>query len=144
MARYSERYLDALLDSAAPYDSLVELQGLLRLLPDYDESQPARGLPAYFFVVVETLQWFAQGARSGVWTYFEATPPPRQQAMADALQKLGADEWARRYQYGIDQWKDPAAIAALDIWMSAQDDATHQWLRALLHAHRAELKALLT
>jgi hypothetical protein len=143
VARYSPRYLDALLDSAA-YDSLVELQGLLLRVPDYDVSQPARGLCPPFFVVVETLQWFAQGSRSGVWTYFEATPPQRQQAMTDALQKLGAHELARRYHYGIAQWRDPAAIAELDVWMRAQDEVAHQWLRALLRTHRAELKALLT
>ena len=142
MPRYSERYLEALLEGSQ-YDSLVELQGLLLVLPDYDVSQPALGLPPYFFVVVEALQWFAQGSRSGAWTYFEATPTQRQQAMTEALRQLGADELARWYRYGIEHWKDSSAIAELDHWMEATDAAAHQWLRTLLRAHGAELKAVL-
>jgi hypothetical protein len=142
LPRYSERYLESLLDSTQ-YDSLVELQGLLLLVPGYDGSQPARGLAPHFFVVVEALQWFAQTSRSGVWTYFEATPPQRQQAMVDALTSLGADELARRYRFGIERWRDPTAIAELEAWMEATDEATHQWLRTLLRTHRTVFKALL-
>lgn len=141
MPRYSERYLEGLLEGS-DYGSLVELQGLLLLLPDYDVSRPTRGLPPHFFVVVEGLQWFAQAGRSGVWTYFEATPPPRQHAMVNALGQLGADELARRYQRGIEQWQDPAAMMELDSWISAADEGAHQWLRTLLRTHRSELQVL--
>jgi hypothetical protein len=88
MPRYSDRYLDGLFESST-YHDLVVLQGILTTPPHFDSHQPDYGLPSHFFVVVEGLAWFAQACRSGVWTYFEATPPQRQQAMYEALLQFG-------------------------------------------------------
>jgi len=141
MPRYSDQYLDGLLNGSS-YDDLVELQGILVTPLHYDSSQPDYGLPPCFFVVVEGLVWFAQAWRSGVWTYFEATPLPRQQAMHEALLQLGPEDFARRYAFGMRHWRDAEAIAPLDSWMQNIDATANEWMWTVLRTHRAEYKAL--
>jgi hypothetical protein len=141
MPRYSDRYIDGLLESST-YLDLVALQGILLTSPQYDSSQPGYGLPPCFFVVAEGLLWFAQAWRSGVWTYFEATPPQRQQAMYEALLQFGPEEFAQRYQFGMRHWRETQEIAPLDSWMKEMDEVATEWMRTILRAHRAEYKAL--
>jgi hypothetical protein len=115
---------------------------------EFDPSRRLRaitldyGLPSHFFVVVEGLAWFAQACRSGVWIYFEATPPQRQQAMYEALLQFGPEEFARHYQFGMRHWRDAQEVAPLDSWMKAMDEVENEWMRTILRAHRAEYKAL--
>jgi hypothetical protein len=140
MPRYSDRYLDGLLDSSS-YHDLVVLQGILMTPPRFDSHQPDYGLPPYFFVVVEGLAWFAQAWRSGVWTYFETTPPQRQQTMLEALLQFGPEEFAQHYQFGMRHWRETQEVARLDSWMKAMDEVANEWMRTILRAHRAEYKA---
>jgi hypothetical protein len=141
MPRYSDRYLDGLFESST-YHDLVVLQGILTTPPHFDSHQPDYGLPSHFFVVVEGVAWFAQACRSGVWTYFEATPPQRQQAMYEALLQFGPEEFAHHYQFGMRHWRDAQEVAPLDSWMKAMDEVANEWMRTILRAHRAEYKAL--
>jgi hypothetical protein len=94
-------------------------------------------------VAVEALAWFAQATRSGVWTYFEATMPERQQAMYEALVKFGPHGFAERYQFGMHRWRDSSAIAPLDFWIESNDDRASEWMRTVLREHRVEYKALI-
>jgi len=141
MPRYSDRYLDSLFDGSA-YQDLAMLQGILTTAPSFDLRQPDYGLAPPFFVVVEGLAWFAQAWRSGVWTYFEATPPARQQAMYEALLDLAPAEFAQRYQVGMSHWRNTRSMEPLDAWMKETNDAASDWMRALLRAHRTEYKTL--
>jgi hypothetical protein len=141
MSRYSDKYLDALFDSSE-YADLVMLQGILASPPHSNRVAPEYGLPTHFFVVVESLAWFAQATRSGAWTYFEATMPQRQQAMYEALVRFGPRDFAERYQFGMYHWRDSAAIAALDFWIESNDERANEWMRIVLREHRAEYKAL--
>jgi hypothetical protein len=142
MPRYSDQYLDGLFDSSE-YLDLVMLQGILATPPHFDSALSGYGLPTHFFAVVEGLAWFAQSCRSGVWTYFEATSPERQQAMYDALVKCGPKDFAERYQFGMHHWRDSGEIAPLDFWMKSNDDRASEWMRTVLREHRAEYKALI-
>lgn len=105
MTRFSETYIDRLLASGK-YDALVELQGIFWSWSDSAAHHPQYGLTPAVFTFVETLNWFSQAIRSGAWTYFEATPTGRQNAMLTALQRLAPAEFTARYEEGIKHWRD--------------------------------------
>jgi ABC-type proline/glycine betaine transport system substrate-binding protein len=93
-------------------------------------------------VFVETLNWLSMAIRSGVWTYYEATPQARQDALAAALRQAASAELASRYEQGMRDWRDETRIAAVDRWMKTNEDATDEWLRALLRRSREGLLEL--
>src|SRR5258708_2971759 len=89
-------YLDGLFASR-DYDGLVWLSSMLCGTRGFNLRSPTYGLPRALFLFVESLAWFAQGLRSGVWTYFEATPSVRQQEMLAALGDLAPKGFDEQY-----------------------------------------------
>src|SRR5438874_6346073 len=106
MARkYAIQYIDGLVDGET-YHDLVELSSAMCSSPHYRSTAPDYALPIFAFVFAETLLWFAQAIRSGVWTYYEATPLSRQQAMAAALRAHAPQGFADWYERGMADWQD--------------------------------------
>ena len=117
-------YVDRLLADGT-YEALVHLSSAICSSARFDLGLSDYGLPRFAFLFAETLLWFAQGNRSGVWTYYEATPQDRQHAIANALRDAAPEEFALMYEQGMRDWQDEAKIAALDAWMHAHDEAAH-------------------
>ena len=92
-------YVDGLFASR-DYDGLVWLSSTLCGSRGFNLQSPTYGLPRTLFLFVESLFWFAQGLRSGVWTYFEATPSARQQEMLAALGDLAPEGFDEQYVPG--------------------------------------------
>jgi hypothetical protein len=142
MARkYAIEYIDARL-SGETYHDLVDLSLAMCSSPEYTPSAPDYGLPTFAFAFVETLLWFAQAQRSGVWTYYEATPTPRQTALAAALREHAPPEFAAWYERGRIDWQDEEKIQAVDAWIEVNDDVANAWLRRLARDNREALLAI--
>lgn len=142
MARkYAVEYIDRLLRGETCHD-LVELSQAVCSSPQFTLQAPDYGLPPFAFVFAETLLWFAQAIRSGVWTYYEATPAARQRAMAAALRAHAPDGYAEWYERGMADWGDEQRIVAVDDWIEANEDAANTWLRQLARANREALLAM--
>jgi hypothetical protein len=134
MPKLSSAYLEALF-SSSDYGKLVELSSYL-----YDRArldEPAYGYPRPVFVFMESLLWFAQANRSGVSTYYEATPKTRQNAMLQALESEAPREFAAQYLLGMQNWQDEAMIEIVDAWMQNHDEDNNRWLWRLANEHRA-------
>ncbi|WP_409303171.1 hypothetical protein [Pseudomonas sp. KCJK8993] len=140
-AVYSAAYVDQLIDSRS-YEAMAMLGAHMEAAAPAPD-QPDLGLPPVLFVYLEALTWFAQSVRSGAWTYFEATPHARQQAMRAGLLALGCDRWLERYVFGMDHWTDEASMAELDRWIDASEPEQASWLLQLLDTQRDRLKQLL-
>lgn len=126
----------------ADYQGLVWLTSWICAADAFDMNAADYGLSQPLFVLVEGLSWFAHSARSGVITYFEATPPERQTAMLQALEAEGApDQFAEKYRLGMNTWKNPTKAAELDRWLDENDEANNRYLWSLARAHRQELEA---
>ena len=82
----SPAYLNTLCE-AREYEGLTWISAVLCGSSSFDGTAAAYGLPTPLFLLVESLAWFAQGVRSGAWTYFEATPLAQQLAMLKALKR---------------------------------------------------------
>ena len=142
MARkYAVQYIDRLLDGET-YHDLVELSSIMCSSSQYTSQAPDYGLPTFAFLFAETLQWFAQSIRSGVWTYYEATPVLRQRVMAAALRAHATPEFADWYERGMTGWKDEQRIRAVDDWIEANDNAANAWLRLFARENREALLAM--
>jgi hypothetical protein len=139
--KFAAEYVDRLLADAT-YESLADLSSAICSSLKFNAELPDYGLPHVAFIFVETLLWFAQGERSGVWTYYEATPRPRQDAMLDALRRGAPEELSSWYERGMRDWSDEDRIAAVDTWIEAHGEAANQWLRALAANNREALLAL--
>src|SRR5512140_2057350 len=127
MARYTDAYIDRLLASAE-FETLVELQSILWSSPMRDVHDPQYGMPGAVFAFVETLSWFSQAIRSGTWTYFEATPIERQEALHAQLLRLAPAEFSEQYGRGIKHWRDQAKIKDVDRWISENESTCNDWL----------------
>jgi hypothetical protein len=141
MARFTDAYIDRLLASRK-FDALVELQGIFWGWSGLAAHHPQYGLPVPVFIFIESLNWFSQAIRSGVWSYFEVTPIERQEAMYAELQCLAPTGFAEQYRQGIKHWRDQAKMKNLDRWVSENESACDDWLFKLLLAHRQELRPL--
>ncbi len=142
MARnYAVQQIDRLIDGET-YHDLVELSSVMRSSQQYALQAPEYGLPTFAFLFVETLLWFAQAIRSGVWTYYEATPATRQRVMAAALRAHGPAGFADWYERGMADWQDELRIRVVDDWIEANDDAANAWLRLLARENREALRAM--
>ena len=101
------------------------------------------GLPLPAFTFVESLLWFAQAQRSGVWTYFESTPPERQAAMLQTLESNPAPAgFAEHYALGMNNGKDVEKLDVVDLWIRAHDVDNNAWLWRIADEHRALFEAL--
>jgi len=138
MSRYSAQYV-AQLVAQHDYGALVDLQGIALGWDRFDASDPSFGLPQPLFAVFEVLTWLAQADRSGVWTYYEATPVQRQDRVLDALEALRAAELRHQYLYGKEHWRMVEAVGQLDSWISKNEQSTINWAFTVLAAHPHEL-----
>ena len=134
-ARFAVSYIDSIL-ADGNYNSLVEISTIVCSSSRFSAYAPDYQLPQPIFLFGETLLWFAQAIRSGVSTYYEATPIARQEAMHDALLALAPAHYATSYRIGMEAWKDPARMSQLDAWIEEHDKLTNSWLRTLANSHR--------
>lgn len=118
--KYATESVDRLLAEATHLD-LANLSSIVCSSVQFKPASPDYGLPQFAFLFAENLLWFAQATRSGVWTYYEATPQARQDAMVAALQKDAPAEFSSWYARGMRDWRDMARIAAVDDWIEAND-----------------------
>lgn len=139
MHRFSANYLDSLFASRE-YEKLAELSAIISGSSQFRADVPDYGLPMPAFVFCESLLWFAQTFRSGVWTYFEATPIERQKAMLSALEIMAPHGFADRYAFGSQFWKDAVKMKDLDQWMNDHDDENNLWLWSLIDEHRDSMQ----
>jgi hypothetical protein len=143
MGRFSVEYIDELL-AGAEYGQLVEISAIICGSAGFSRNSPDYGLPTVGFVFAEALTWFAQAIRSSVWTYYEATPLARQQAMLSALRELAPAPFAAWYKRSMDDWTDLTKIRALDNWLEAKAKEANDWLRNLLVENREIVLQLTT
>src|SRR5437868_8075886 len=106
-------YLDTLFANR-DYEGLVWLSSMICGSSGFDLQHPTYGLSRSLFLFVESLFWFAQSSRSGVWTYFEATPATRQQNMLEALRELGPAGFAEQYGLGMGEWTNVEQAAEVE------------------------------
>ncbi|MBI2837560.1 MAG: hypothetical protein HYX75_04560 [Acidobacteria bacterium] len=139
--KFSRPYLDKLF-SSAEYSQLVELSGILCGSEIFDPDEPDYGFPTPVFVLVESLVWFAQASRSGVWSYFEATPMARQQAMLRALEREAPGGFALQYAMGMRDWQVKTRMKKVERWMKAHEEENNFWLWRLAWAHRASIERI--
>lgn len=139
--KFSSAYWDALY-SSEDYNKLAELSSSLCGSQAFKGDEPDYGFPQPVFVFVESLLWFAHANRSGVWTYYEATPSSRQQAMLRALESEAPDEFAAHYGLGMREWQDGEKIKFVDEWMQDHDAENNRWLWRLVNKHRPTLERL--
>jgi hypothetical protein len=128
---------------AREYEGLVWISAALCGAAQFSPDDPAYGLPGAAFEVVERLAWFAQGTRSGAWTYFEATPLERQRAM---LTRLGTDvshpNFGEHYQIGMRDWRTPSALVSVDNWLDANDELNNSIIWTIICANRELVQGL--
>jgi hypothetical protein len=139
--KFSQSYLDALF-SSPDYGKLVELSLYLHGAEGYSRNEASYGYPQPVFVFVESLVWFAQAIRSGVWTYYEVTPRTRQDAMLSALQCEAPSGFSEHYSLGMRDWQDKAKIRVVDAWMQDHEEDNNRWLWRLVNEHRAVIERL--
>jgi hypothetical protein len=139
--KFALEYIDRLLADAT-YMDLVHLSSVLCSSARYQSTAPDYGLSPPAFLFIETLSWFAQSTRSGVSTYYEATPPARQNTMLAALEESAPEEFRTWYERGMRDWREEGKITAVDDWIEANDQRANEWLLALARKNRDALVAL--
>ncbi|MFT0212456.1 hypothetical protein VQ643_07530 [Pseudomonas sp. F1_0610] len=127
MSRFSARYIQKLLDSS-DVQHLAEIANILSSNPLTDFTLKYYNLPSALFVFIETQTWFAQGSRSGVWTYFEATDKTTQQQMAKALLAFAPKDFYQNYLLGMSHWQDTVFTERLDHWLDTNQERCNVWL----------------
>jgi hypothetical protein len=135
MRRFGVDYVDELL-AVADYGPLAEISSIACGSPMFSMSAPQYGLPRPLFVFTECLCWLSQAIRSGVWTYYEATPRARQEALCKALQDSAPRAVAEFYERGMIDWEDEDKIGRVDRWIEANEGALLRWLRDFAAANR--------
>jgi hypothetical protein len=78
----------------------------------------------------------------GAWTFYEATPPARQEAMFRELKEHAPEELAAQYARGMKDWRNRSKIARVDQWIRAREDVCHHWFWDLLLDHRPAIEVL--
>jgi hypothetical protein len=123
--------------------SLAWLSSVICGTASFHQQHPTYGLVPSLFLFLEDSLWFAQSIRSGSWTYFEATPRERQQAMLEELRTQAPPGWSEQYAFGMNHWRDSERLAVLDAWIDEQDRANSEFLWNHLARHRPTLEAAL-
>jgi hypothetical protein len=139
--KFGQAYLEGLF-SAPDLSKFVEINGYLVGSDAYDRSQPTYGFPVAVFVFKQSLICFSQSIRSGAWTFYEATPPARQEAMFRELKEHAPEELAAQYARGMKDWRNRSKIARVDQWIRAREDVCHHWFWDLLLDHRPAIEVL--
>jgi len=140
--KYAPKYVDGLL-ATDTYEDLATLSSMICASSRFKQDTCDYDLPPFAFLFVETLLWFAQAIRSGAWTYYEATPSDRQDAMLAGLKELAPPEFSNWYQQGMRSWRDDA-VPDLDNWMRANEEVANVWMRTLLRRNRDALFELVS
>jgi len=138
--RFSASYIDSLLEQAS-WLQLADLGGIVMSSESFDASKPNYGLPVALFALIETLSWWG-AARSGSWTYYEATSVPVQESVLDALKRLAPPDLADAYGDGIHAWRTPSQAAATDAWLQDNEVRLKDWITQLCRTNRTEIHAL--
>jgi hypothetical protein len=133
--KFTQPYLDDLF-SADDLTKLVDIQCYLAASPAYNSGAATYGHPEPVFAFMEGLLWFSQALRSGVWTYYEATPRFRQDAMVRALERYAPQGFAAYYALGMKDWRDESKIVVVDKWIENHEDDCDRWLWRLANEHR--------
>ncbi|MYM96366.1 hypothetical protein [Duganella vulcania] len=141
MPRYSDHYLAQLL-AQRDYLALVDLQGVASGWEGFDKNLPSFGWPCPIFVVFELVTWLAQADRSGVWTYYEATPVARSDCVLTTLDSLGAVEFHQQYARGKERWQNYEESEKLDKWIRENEQTLIDWAFTVLIDHPAELASV--
>lgn len=81
--------------------------------------------------------WFSPAIRSGAWTYHEATPRTRQQAMITTLAAEAQAGYAAAYSFGMETLRDDAKRHAVDTSIGRHEQDCSQWLWRLANQHGA-------
>jgi hypothetical protein len=118
------------------YSDLVTLSTIVSSSIIFKSEESDNGLPPAAFLFVELLCWFAQAIRSGVWTYYEATPNERQLAFERVLREFAPLDFSYWFNRGTADWKDEAKIKAVDEWIEMNDERCNRWLREFTLANR--------
>ena len=139
--RFNQKYLDELFTSF-DYAKLAEISALICGSDSYKPEEPDYGLDTKTFVFIECLLWFAKGLRSGVWTYYEATSPKRQEAMIEGLRIVAPRDFSNYYALGMKDWEDEDRIKAVDKWIHSQDEENQKYLWRLVTDHRKSIENL--
>ena len=134
-------YLDGLFANR-DYEGLVWLSSMICGSSGFDLQHPSYGLSRSLFLFVESLFWFAQSSRSGVWTYFEATPATRQQNMLEALRELGPTGFDEQYGIGMGEWTNVEQAAGVDKWLWENEHTNNAFLWQLAEQNRAAMDVL--
>lgn len=128
----STEYLEKLCEEK-DYSGLCWLSAVLCGSNRLEARGLTYGLPSALFLLIEGLTWFAQGQRSGVWTYFEATPQVRQQAMIEAFQQQDwPSDFSENYLFGMKNWSNPESVSMLDRWLVEKDDVNNALLWGII------------
>jgi hypothetical protein len=138
--RFSASYVDSLLEQA-DWQQLVELAGIVMSAEGFDATKPTHGLPVALFALIETLSWWG-AARSGSWTYYEATSVPVQERVWEALKRLAPPDLAGAYGDGMHAWRTPSQAAATDAWLEGNELRLKEWITQLCRTNRTEIHAL--
>ena len=136
--RFSAEYIDALLASAEPPLG-IDLHAIITSASSFNRAGLNHGLPEALFAYVETLSWEAASFRSGVCTYYEATPENVQQQVLTALKRLAPTDIADTYGKGIFLWRSVQKAAVIDCWLASNADRVKEWAHNLAKAHRDAL-----
>lgn len=136
--KFSEAYVDRLLADTGDH-GLADLLSMVCCSQKFHIDLPDYGIPPPLFLFVEMQRWCAQSIRSGTWTYFESTPPARQQAMLTALREIAPEGFALWYEQGMLYWQNTERMAVVDQWLQANDDLAMDWLRTVVRDNRATL-----
>ncbi len=135
MPRFSSEYIDKLL-TGREYSDLVTLSTIVGSSTMFKNDESDYGLPSEAFLFVELLCWFAQAIRSGVWTYYEATPKERQLAFARVLLEFAPSDFYDWFNRGTKNWKDEEKIKTVDEWIEMNDERCNRWLREFALSNR--------
>ncbi len=118
------------------YQQLEEIndQDLYLLEPEFCKELyyhiPPEKRPLCVIAFFTIINWFAMSQRSGVWTFYEATPPEDIQLTIRFLEEKDDDELVPIFRYGIHDYQNPNYAGNFnypDIWIE-ESEKIDQWI----------------
>ena len=124
--RYSAGFLDRLYSTGSIYDLWSELSTIER----------HHSLPKGSWTFCRLVEWFS-ASRSGIWTYYEATPLSQQEQLVGELDAfLDLAGIARYYRLGMATWASEKEIQQIDKWIRQQEQTIESALIRLARGER--------
>lgn len=81
-------------------------------------------------------------SRSGIWTYYEATPVSTQERISEQLEAFAdLQEIAPHYLLGMKTWKETGRIEQVDEWIDRNEPAIELTLLQLARSERKLIEA---